>query len=122
MTDMINHPPHYTATAYEPIDIIAAIGNPFWRGNALKYLCRAGKKGDAVEDLKKARFYIERLLKTCETFVPMEWPDADAVAGAWAADRPRLRDAVVKTLYSRESVGAIVKSINVAIIEAGGEP
>ena len=35
----------------------------FLRGNAIKYLCRVGKKGDAVEDLKKAQYYVDRLVE-----------------------------------------------------------
>lgn len=120
MTDMINHPPHYTATAYEPIDIIAAIGNPYCRGNALKYLCRAGRKGDAVEDLKKARFYIERLLKTCETFVPMQVSDAQLVAAEWSPVGPSINSAITLILCGG-SLCLITEMLNRAI-EAGGIP
>ena len=35
----------------------------FYRGNALKYLMRAGTKGDAVEDIKKAAHYLEKLIE-----------------------------------------------------------
>lgn len=59
--DPINHPPHYHAESMEAIDVIEAFaaGN-FHRGNALKYLLRAGRKGDATADLRKAIWYIER--------------------------------------------------------------
>ncbi|WP_455005649.1 DUF3310 domain-containing protein [Corynebacterium propinquum] len=49
----------------EAIDVIdQAVADPasFYRGNALKHLLRAGKKGDARQDLEKARYYIDREL------------------------------------------------------------
>lgn len=60
MTDMVNHPPHYTShpSGVECITVTEHMG--FCIGNAVKYLWRADLKGDAVEDLKKARFYIDR--------------------------------------------------------------
>lgn len=58
--DLINHPPHYTGhpSGVECIAITEHMN--FCRGNAMKYLWRAGEKGDEVEDLKKARWYIDR--------------------------------------------------------------
>ena len=57
----VDHPAHYRAdTGYEAIDVIEAWGLGFCLGNALKYIARAGLKGDAVEDLEKAKWYIER--------------------------------------------------------------
>jgi len=60
MTDMINHPPHYAShpSGVECIQITEHMG--FCIGNAIKYLWRAGLKGDAIQDLEKARFYIDR--------------------------------------------------------------
>lgn len=57
--DMVNHPPHYTAhpSGVECIQITEHMG--FCLGNAMKYLWRADLK-NGVEDLKKARWYIER--------------------------------------------------------------
>jgi hypothetical protein len=40
----------------------------YLRGNAIKYLARTGKKGDALEDLKKARHYLDRLIEMQEEF------------------------------------------------------
>jgi hypothetical protein len=61
--DMVNHPPHYTAhpKGIECIDVIE--DNPFTLiATAIKYLWRVswGSKGRDLEDLKKARWYIER--------------------------------------------------------------
>lgn len=58
--DMVNHPPHYTGhpSGVECIEVAEHYG--FCIGNAIKYLWRAGLKGNAVEDLKKAVWYINR--------------------------------------------------------------
>lgn len=60
MSDLVNHPPHYTShpSGVECITITECMG--FNLGNALKYIWRADLKGDALEDLRKARWYIER--------------------------------------------------------------
>ena len=58
--DLINHPPHYTShpSGVECIQVTEHFN--FNRGNAIKYLWRAGAKGDEITDLEKARFYIDR--------------------------------------------------------------
>lgn len=58
--DAVNHPPHYTAGRFEVIDVIEDWKLNFHLGNAIKYVARAGKKGDALEDLKKAAWYLAR--------------------------------------------------------------
>lgn len=65
--DMVNHPPHYKAGGIESIDYIQAKLTPeefsgFCKGNALKYISRAGRKGKATEDYKKAVWYLNRLI------------------------------------------------------------
>jgi hypothetical protein len=60
MTDEINRPPHYTATAVEPIGVIEAWGLGYHLGNVIKYIARAGRKGDAIQDLEKASWYLRR--------------------------------------------------------------
>jgi hypothetical protein len=62
----VNHPPHYTAhpSGVECIQITEHMN--FNLGNALKYIWRADLKNDAIEDLKKAIWYIERELKKRE--------------------------------------------------------
>jgi hypothetical protein len=62
--DTVISPPHYTAGGIETIDYIAAKLSPdemrgYCLGNALKYLSRSGKKGDGVEDVRKAIFYLQ---------------------------------------------------------------
>lgn len=60
--DLVNSPPHYTHGKYECIDVIEDWRLGFCLGNAIKYICRCGKKdgGDMVQDLKKAIWYLER--------------------------------------------------------------
>lgn len=60
MPDPINSPPHYTHGDIEPIDAIESWCLGFCLGNVVKYIARAGRKGDRLEDLKKARWYLER--------------------------------------------------------------
>jgi hypothetical protein len=67
MTDMVNHPPHYKTGGIEAIDYIQAKLTPeefagFCKGNALKYISRAGHKGSAAEDTRKAIWYLQRLI------------------------------------------------------------
>lgn len=60
--DNVNHPAYYTDGSIEVSDFIADKNLNFFRGNVLKYICRAGKKNaeTEVEDLQKARWYIDR--------------------------------------------------------------
>lgn len=60
MADAVNHPPHYQSGGIEAIDVIEAFDLGFCLGNTVKYVLRAGRKGDATEDLKKARWYLDR--------------------------------------------------------------
>ena len=70
-TDMVNHPAHYNQGGIECIDCIksAIVGKvgieAFCAGNAIKYLWRYEEK-NGVEDVKKARWYIDRLIKELE--------------------------------------------------------
>jgi len=66
--DMVNSPPHYTAGGIEAIDAIESALGPegflaYCRGNAIKYIWRAGLKGVYRQDLRKAIWYLERGLK-----------------------------------------------------------
>jgi hypothetical protein len=58
--DAVNHPPHYTAhpSGIECIQITEHMG--FNLGNAVKYIWRADLKGDAIQDLEKALWYLRR--------------------------------------------------------------
>ncbi len=58
--DMVAKPPHYVG-AIEPCDLIDAQGLGFYEGSIVQYLVRHRKK-NGVEDLKKARWYLDRLI------------------------------------------------------------
>ena len=60
--DVINHPSHYTRGKIEVIDFIEDQQLPYHLGNVIKYVARAGYKGDKLEDLKKARWYLDRYI------------------------------------------------------------
>jgi hypothetical protein len=67
--DSVNHPAHYTSGDIECIEAIeAALGTTgfvdYCKGNAIKYLWRAGLKWDAKEDLQKAAWYANRAANT----------------------------------------------------------
>jgi hypothetical protein len=66
--ETINHPAHYGGAddPYEAIKVVEAWGLGFHLGNVVKYLSRAGKKGDPLEDLKKARWYLDRQIANLE--------------------------------------------------------
>lgn len=64
----VDHPPHYvTGSGLEAIDVIEAFfDDDFHLGNAFKYIARAGKKNDEIEDLRKAVWYILRRIEKTE--------------------------------------------------------
>ena len=67
-SDPVSHPAHYTDGKIEVIDFIEDKGLNFHRGNAVKYIARAGKKDPTkeIEDLKKARWYLDREIDRLE--------------------------------------------------------
>lgn len=74
MSDVINHPQHYTLGKIEVIDFIEDKGLNFNLGNVVKYVARAGHKkssgksmdAKALEDLKKAQWYLNREISSRE--------------------------------------------------------
>lgn len=75
MSDAVNHPPHYAdGRKYEVIDVIedsvqfapnAVLGGLQWQ--VLKYMHRCWSKQSSMEDLRKARWYLNRLISHVET-------------------------------------------------------
>ena len=66
--ETVNHPPHYTFGKYEVIDVLEdwfPEEPHLWQVG--KYIARAARKGDELEDLKKARWYLERKIKQLES-------------------------------------------------------
>jgi len=63
--ELVNHPAHYGGdTIYETIKVIEAWELNFNLGNTVKYISRVGKKGERLEQLRKAQFYLNREIET----------------------------------------------------------
>ena len=92
MSDIISSPDHYIAgRRYEPRKVIYDWELNFNLGNAVKYISRAGRKGDKLEDLKKARQYLDFEIEELE----------NGRSAAAAEDRMQKRD------KRRESDGTV---------------
>jgi hypothetical protein len=74
--ETVDHPAHYGGAddPYEAIKVIEAWGLGFCLGNVVKYIPRAGKKDPAtrIEDLKKARWYLDREIQNLEGLTDAE--------------------------------------------------
>lgn len=57
--NIITHPAHYCYSKYEPKDVIRDWGLNFNLGSTVKYIARAGRKDDIIQDLKKARQFLD---------------------------------------------------------------
>ena len=97
MYDPVNHPKHYTAhpSGVECITITRHMG--FNLGNALKYIWRCDLKKDAIEDLRKARWYIDEEIKKRVEMTPAQPPTTGSLnmplnqgAGAYAVNIPNV--------------------------------
>lgn len=64
--DMVHHPAHYTYSKYEPKDVIREWGLNFNLGSAVKYIARAGRKDDIIQELKKAKQFIDFEIEAIE--------------------------------------------------------
>ena len=62
--DPVNHPAHYLAGGIETIDFIEAKKLGYNLGNVVKYITRSGLKGNQLEDLRKAQWYLTREINT----------------------------------------------------------
>lgn len=99
MSDPVNHPGHYTQGKIEPIDVIEDWKLDYHVGSALKYIARHKHKGKPLEDLKKARWFLDRAIMRRVKDCPQEptgyeqvtmaigheydkkrWPERDASA------------------------------------------
>ena len=69
--DSVNHPSHYTDGKIEVIDFIEDKKLNYHRGNAIKYIARAGKKNKKkeIEDLRKAIWYLNREIERLQGIV-----------------------------------------------------
>mgnify|MGYP003496281100 CR=1 FL=1 len=68
MAEQVDHPKHYGGkdNPYEAIKVIEAWDLGFHLGNTVKYISRAGKKNAELQDLKKAKWYLDRYIEEFE--------------------------------------------------------
>jgi hypothetical protein len=113
VTDLVNHPPHYTShpSGVECVRITEHLG--FLAGSAIKYLWRADEKGSPVQDLEKARWYVQREISTLASggrigLSAFSYYVAWELTCKWVAAEPPSyrRDAVVAILKSHSEFGA----------------
>ena len=64
--DLVHHPAHYCYSKYEPKDVIRAWGLNFNLGSAVKYIARAGRKDDILQELNKAKQFLEFEIEAIE--------------------------------------------------------
>ena len=64
--DTVNHPAHYKIGGIETIDFIEAKNLGYNLGNVVKYITRADHKGNKLEDLRKAQWYLTRAIETAK--------------------------------------------------------
>ena len=66
--EQVDHPQHYGGkdAPYEAIKVIEAWGLGFHLGNTIKYIARAGKKDETLQELKKAKWYLDRKISQLE--------------------------------------------------------
>ena len=66
LIDMVTRPSHYCYSEYEPKDVIRAWELNFNLGSAVKYIARAGRKDDILQELNKAKQFIEFEIEAIE--------------------------------------------------------
>lgn len=104
--DPVGHPQHYIApNGMEAIDVIESFGLGFALGNAIKYILRAGKRGERTEDLQKARWYLDREIDRS----PSE-PHMDLMLRGW-------RDCAIGAEDARDKLQAEVLHLRALITE-----
>ena len=70
MDEAVDHPAHYQSSGMEAIDVIDSFNLDFYLGNAVKYILRAGKKGDKLEDINKAIWYLKHACRRIDDEMP----------------------------------------------------
>lgn len=101
--DMIKRHEHYCFSKFEPKDVIREWGLNFNLGSAVKYIARAGRKDDIVQDLKKAREFLTFEIEALEA--------ERAGKSAKAPDHPNCRCAQAHTMTEAEK--ELLKGVDV---------
>lgn len=92
MTDLVNNPPHYCQGKIECLDAIEAMSGfedfcGYLRASIVKYLWRAKSKGKVLEDVRKAQFYMNKLVAALEVATAeVATAEADKAGSALIAD------------------------------------
>lgn len=73
--DLINYPSHYTKGGVDTYAFIKAKGLDYAEGNIVKYVVRSRHKGKQLEDLQKAKWYLEQIIKEAEKEAEVEKND-----------------------------------------------
>lgn len=101
--DMVKRPEHYCFSKFEPKDVIREWGPNFNLGSVVKYIARAGRKDDIVQDLKKAREFLTFEIEALEA--------ERAGKSAKAPDHPNCRCAQAHTMTEAEK--ELLKGVDV---------
>lgn len=103
MSDNVKHPSHYAeGRKFEPKDVIRDWGLNFNLGNAVKYLSRAGRKDDLIQDLKKAQQYIQFELEAIEAERAKAVKPTDPKCTTWSYKGVFGVDPITRALVVRE--------------------
>lgn len=96
-------PGHYSTEdlTYEPINVIEAWNLDFSLGNAVKYIARAGRKGDANEDLRKAIWYLSRKIQQNDAI--RAYTSCHSSQGSEISQRTDARDCTSEAIQRRNS-------------------
>lgn len=100
---MVKRPEHYCFSKFEPKDVIREWGLNFNLGSAVKYIARAGRKDDIVQDLKKAREFLTFEIEALEA--------ERAGKSAKVPDHPNCRCAQAHTMTEAEK--ELLKGVDV---------
>lgn len=101
--DMVKRPEHYCFSKFEPKDVIREWGLNFNLGSAVKYIARAGRKDDIVQDFKKAREFLTFEIEALEA--------ERAGKSAKVPDHPNCRCAQAHTMTEAEK--ELLKGVDV---------
>ena len=103
MSDSVKHPSHYAeGRKYEPKDVIRDWGLNFNVGSAVKYLSRAGRKDDIVQDLKKAQEFIQFEIDAIEAERAEEVKPVAPKCDTWSYKGVFGVDPITRALVQRE--------------------
>jgi hypothetical protein len=128
---VIDHPAYYREdTGHEAIAVIEAWGLGFRLGNAVKYISRAGLKGSKLDDLKKARWYLDREIQAIEAEADEREAEAeDAESRPRFYAKPKMgkvgivdEDGDARWIMSREDAMKMADTLEWGVRHAGDRP